>query len=130
MALATKLNLAERIIWAGDQDDMPAVYNAIDIATTSSRGEGFPNVIGEAMACGVPCVVTDVGDSAHVVGDTGIAVLPTDPEALAAGWLQMLQLSDSQRREMGDRARQRICEKFSVAVMGTNICKALEACIR
>lgn len=130
MALAAKLNLAERIIWAGDQDDMPAVYNAIDIATTSSRGEGLPNVIGEAMACGIPCVVTDVGDSAHVVGDTGIVVRPRDPEALAAGWQQMLQLSDSVRRELGARARQRIREKFSVAVMGENIGKVFEVCVR
>ena len=61
---------------------MPAVYTALDIAVSSSYGEGFANVIGEAMACGVPCVVTNVGDSARVVADLGEVVPPKDPAAL------------------------------------------------
>ena len=75
---------------------MLAAYSAFDVATLSSSfGEGFPNVIGEAMACRRACVVTPSGDSAHVVGDTGIVVEPRNPEALASGWRRML---DSQAR--------------------------------
>ncbi|HAA32550.1 MAG TPA: group 1 glycosyl transferase, partial [Cyanobacteria bacterium UBA8553] len=70
--LAEQLNIAEKVIWTGTRADTPAVYNALDIASSSSSSEGFANVIGEAMACGISCVVTDVGDSAWIVGDVGI----------------------------------------------------------
>ena len=64
---------------------MPAVCNALDVLASSSITEGFPNVIAEAMACGVPCVVTDVRDSRNIVGEFGIVVPPGDSDALAAG---------------------------------------------
>jgi len=81
--LSKELGLTNRIIWAGARPDMPAVYNAFDIATSSSSyGEGWSNVIGEAMACGIPCVVTDVGDSAWIVGKNGIVVKPNDVNAV------------------------------------------------
>ena len=86
-----RLGLSDRVIWERWRDDMPSVQNALDIATSSSVGEGFPNVIGEAMACGVPCVVTDVGDSARIVGDTGIVVPSRDPQALAGALRLMLK---------------------------------------
>lgn len=101
-----------RLIWAGSRSDMPAVQNALDIAVSSSLfGEGFPNVIGEAMACGVPCVVTDVGDSAWIVGETGVVVPPGDPDALVAGWKQCLA---GDRTAAGRRARERIVQNFGV----------------
>src|SRR5687767_5895277 len=77
-ALGDSLDLGRSLIWAGVRQDMPAVYNALDLLCSASTGEGFSNVIGEAMACGVPCVVTDVGDSNWIVGESGHAVPPRD----------------------------------------------------
>lgn len=111
--MAQELELEDRIWWAGAFDDMPAAYSAFDVATLSSSfGEGFPNVIGEAMACRRACVVTPSGDSAHVVGDTGIVVEPRNPEALASGWRRMLTLSSSERARLGQSARSRIVSEF------------------
>jgi glycosyltransferase involved in cell wall biosynthesis len=109
--LADQLSLNEEVIWIGTRSDMTALYNALDINVSTSESESFSNVIGEAMACAVPCVVTDVGDSALIVGDTGIVVPPQDPEALRAGLISCLQ---GDRSEMGKRARLRIQENWSV----------------
>jgi glycosyltransferase involved in cell wall biosynthesis len=114
-SLAEKLDLGERLIWAGVRNDMAAVYNAFDIATSaSSYGEGFSNVIGEAMACGVPCVVTDVGDSAIIVGNTGQIVPPHCPEALTAAWTRLLDLPCEQRAALSKAARERIMSEYTV----------------
>jgi glycosyltransferase involved in cell wall biosynthesis len=99
----------------GTRTDLPTLTAALDIATLSSRsGEGFPNVIGEAMACGVPCVVTDVGDSGYIVGDTGFVVPPQSPVALHAGWERMLAMPAEHRCRLGARARVRIQQEFSL----------------
>jgi glycosyltransferase involved in cell wall biosynthesis len=90
--LTDKLGLRDKVIWSHTRGDMTSVFNAFDIATSASAyGEGFGNVIGEAMACSVPCVVTDVGDSRMIVGDTGIVVPPKNPQALANAWLKTLE---------------------------------------
>jgi glycosyltransferase involved in cell wall biosynthesis len=113
--LTNKLGILEQVIWAGGRSDMPKVYNALNIASSSSSyGEGFANVIGEAMACGVPCVVTDVGDSAWIVGDTGIVVPPKNPEALAAGWNSLLNLAVTDQVALAEKARKTIVENFSL----------------
>jgi len=113
--LTDALGISEKIIWAGGRSDMPAVFNALNIAcSSSSDGEGFPNVVGEAMACGVPCVVTDVGDSAWIVGDKGIVVPPKNPQALAAGWNSLLNLALTDKLALAEKARKTIVEKFSV----------------
>ncbi len=83
-ARAARLGIGDRVIWAEARDDVARVYNALDLLVSASiYGEGFPNVLAEAMACGTPVVATDVGDSAKVVGDPGRIVPPGDPETLA-----------------------------------------------
>lgn len=115
-ALADQLGLSGRVSWLGARKDMPSIYAALDLVCLSSMAEGFPNVVGEAMACGVPCVVTDVGDAAHIVGDCGIVVPPGSPDHLAHGLQAML---DRLVREpdLKHKARQRIVSLFSVQNM-------------
>jgi glycosyltransferase involved in cell wall biosynthesis len=112
--LAKELGINEKVIWAGGRADMYAIYNALDIVCSSSAyGEGFSNVIGEAMACGVPCVVTDVGDSAWIIGDTGVVVPPINPEALKTGITSLINVISSENYSTS-HIRQRIISDFSV----------------
>ena len=100
---------------ACETEDIPRLTAALDIASTASTSEAFPLVIGEATACGVPCVVTDVGDSAIIVGETGVVVPPKDPRALADGWAKLLLgMSVDERLKLGLAARQRIVERYSL----------------
>jgi len=102
----------------GPRQDTPRLFAALDIASSSSSfGEGFPNAIGEAMACGVPCVVTDVGDSALIVRDTGKVVSPRDPAALAAAWRDLIDQGEDARFRLGEAARRHIEENFSLSVI-------------
>lgn len=117
--MAASLDLGGRMIWTGARDDMPVVYSALDIAASSSFGEGFSNTVAEAMACGVPCVVTDVGDSALVVGNTGSVVAPGDPQALADALMHLIALPAEQRLTLGAHARDRIVAKFGVEALVT-----------
>jgi glycosyltransferase involved in cell wall biosynthesis len=110
-ALAERLGIASHVIWTGNRDDMPAMLSALDIATLCSDAEGFPNAIGEAMACGIPCVATDVGDTAHLISDTGFTVLPRAPQALADAWRKLLDAGE--RRRLGTAARERMVANFS-----------------
>jgi glycosyltransferase involved in cell wall biosynthesis len=100
----------------GPRDDTPDLMAALDIASLSSAyGEGFPNTIAEAMSCGIPCVVTDTGDSAYLVEKTGIVVAPKDPQALAEGWQQIIALDIEGRKALGAAARRRIQQDFQQA---------------
>jgi glycosyltransferase involved in cell wall biosynthesis len=114
--LSTQLNLTN-LRWAGARTDMPAVYNALDVLVSSSIGEGFPNVVAEAMACEKPCVVTTVGDSSILIAETGMCVPSGNPEALAEGLLRMLALPAVERARLGQKARQRIADNFSLQKM-------------
>ena len=98
----------------GQRLDVHIIMNGLDLNTLSSSGEAFPTVIAEAMACGVPCVATAVGDTAYLVGDTGITVPPKDPQALAAGWERLFDLGALERQALGERARRRIEQHFSI----------------
>lgn len=103
----------------GEQQDTPGLFAALDLFVLSSvRGEGFPNVVGEAMSCGVPCAVTDVGDAGWVVGQgdeaTGKVVPPADSAALATACAELLTLSPAARADLGVRARRRIEQHFSL----------------
>lgn len=112
---AQRKGISDRVLWRGVEDDMGPVYNAMDINTLASRfGEGFPNAVGEAMACGVPCVVTDVGDSAVIVGDCGEVVAPGAPDQLARAWTRLLARLETGGAALRDEARRRIVEHFSV----------------
>ncbi|HEY5997686.1 MAG TPA: glycosyltransferase [bacterium] len=125
-ALAAQLGLERALVWAGARSDMPAVYGALDVLALSSRGEGFPNVVGEAMACGVPCVVTDVGDAARIVGAEGIVVPPEDPAALAGGLLRLLAEPADDRRARGARCRERIVQEFPVGALAGATAREIE----
>ncbi len=122
--------LKDQIVWSLGRNDMPAVYNALDICCLSSITEGFPNVVGEAMACGVPCVVTDVGDSANIVGNTGKIVRPGHPHDLADALLQMVKLPETDRKSLGLQARRRIEDHFSVEKMVEETQKVIDSLVK
>jgi len=113
--LATELGLADRMLFTGLAADPVAALNALDIyCSPSTFGEGFSNSVAEAMACGLSCVVTDVGDSARIVGDTGRVVPRSDPGALAEALTGAIAALGPDR---GAKARARIVENFSIDMM-------------
>lgn len=115
--MCNEMGLDDYVSWIGERHDMPEVYNALDVLTSCSITEGFSNVVAEAMSCGVPCVVTDVGDSANIVGETGFVVPVKSPQSLARGWGQCL---DRYIEYPNDMARQRIITEFSLNTMLNN----------
>ena len=119
---AESLGVADRIIWAGPLDDMVTAYSAIDILCLPSVAEGFPNVVAEAMCTGLPCVATDVGDTAKVIGDAGWVVPSNDPDSLVSALQSAIEgLSGWDR----DVPRRRIAENFSDAALAKRTLAAL-----
>ncbi|GAB4130540.1 MAG: glycosyltransferase [Rhodothalassiaceae bacterium] len=106
--------LDPRIRLLGERDDVPDLLQAADLLVNPSWSEAFPNVLGEAMACGVPCIASDVGDSARIVGDTGKIIPPRDRDALAAAITSMAALDDATRRALGVPARTRVVDNYSL----------------
>jgi glycosyltransferase involved in cell wall biosynthesis len=99
----------------GQVDDMAAFYHDIDVLVLSSRTEGFPNVVAEAMSHGKPVVTADVGDAALVVGDTGVVVPPRNEQALAQGMCRMMDLGQDDYAALSLAVKQRIDDRFSLA---------------
>jgi glycosyltransferase involved in cell wall biosynthesis len=126
--LIEELGIAERIHLLGERSDMPRLMAALDIMTSASAyGEAFPLVLGEAMSSGVPCTVTDVGDSGWIVGNTGWVVPPKNPEALAEAWQEAIELGSEDREKLGKAARSRIIECFSLESIVADYEKLYEA---
>jgi glycosyltransferase involved in cell wall biosynthesis len=112
--LVTELGLGKYVDMLGERVDCSDLMNAFDIVSTSSYGEAFPNVVAEAMACAVPCAVTDVGDSADVVGDTGYVVPPRNPDALSEAWLSLIQEGHVRRKARGLASRRRVNRFYAI----------------
>ena len=111
-----ELGLGSAVFLLGERTDIPRLMAALDLFSLSSAfGEGSPNVVGEAMASGVPCVVTDVGDAARMVGETGRVVTPRSPASLADAWSALLALDADERARLGIAARRRIEAGFALS---------------
>jgi glycosyltransferase involved in cell wall biosynthesis len=116
--MIAELGLGQRIVLAGRRSDIPAVMNALDLHVMSSLGEAFPNVLAEAMACGTPCVSTDVGDAATIVGETGWIVPSRDPEALARAIADaMAERGTPAGDARKQAARHHVAERFAIERM-------------
>lgn len=96
-----------------ESTDVSGILNMLDLYVSASWGEGFPNSVGEAMACGVPCIATDVGASRELVGDTGAIVVPGSPQSLAAAIIELTGRPAALRQELGAAARDRVARLFS-----------------
>ena len=115
--LVDESDLSSVFHFLGPQIDVARLLPGVDVMCSSSVAEALPNAVAESMACGVPCVVTDVGDSRMLVGETGIVVPPASSEALARSIVHLLEMNHSQRTLLGSKARQRIIEAFGLSEM-------------
>lgn len=108
------VGLRERFHLLGKRSDVAAIDASLDVLVCSSTTEGFPNVVGEAMSCGIPCVATDVGECREVVGDTGRIVPKQNPQALGEAIVELLSLPHTERTVLGQAARRRIVERYDI----------------
>lgn len=114
-AALARAGLAQRAICLGRVDDTDALYPGLDLLVLASAwGEGWPNVLGEAMACSVPCVATDVGESCQILGETGAIVPVGDPQALAEACYQQLSRPEAARQAQGEQSRIRMRDHFDI----------------
>ena len=112
----TESGYGNRFFLVGEYTNIPKCLAAMDVFCLSSRSEGFPNVVCEAMAMKLPCVVTDTGDAAMIVSDTGIVVAPCAPTALAEALQTMICKDTAERLQLGELARRRIEENYSIDI--------------
>lgn len=106
-----------RAILLGEPEELPAIVAAFDVATVTSRGEAFPNVLAEAMAVGVQCVSTDVGEAREILGETGVVVPVGDDAALATAWDTVLGMDPDARRRVGEAARARVAARYDLGAV-------------
>ncbi|MFN0023050.1 MAG: glycosyltransferase [Parvularculaceae bacterium] len=112
---AHDLGIGDRVSILGVRTDIKDIAPGLDaFAMTSSWGESFSLAAAEAMACGVPAIVTDIGDCAWVVGDASLVARPNDTESVAAALERLLRLTPEERRAIGLNARARMLEHFSM----------------
>ncbi len=117
--LIARWGVAKQLILADASNDVCAVMNALDVHVLSSRSESLPVAVMEAMSCGAPCVVTDVGDAAHIVGNTGWVAPPRDARALADAIAAALDAHQGDGwPERASACRSRVIREFSLARMG------------
>ncbi|MBS9404245.1 glycosyltransferase [Halomonas sp. TRM85114] len=113
--LRRELGIEYAVHFLGLRNDVDRLMHAFDLVSTSSAwGEAFPIVLGEAMACGIPCTATAIGDCHYLIGETGSIVPPRDPEALASAWVELMLEDATDRRTRSQAARKRILENFSI----------------
>lgn len=124
------LGLADRVLLLGERQDIRAINSALDVAVCASISESFPNAIGEAMACGTPCVVTDVGDCSVLVGDTGVIVPRADSRALAQGIEGVIALTPQERTALGRRAMERVHAEFDMRAVAARFAALYDAVAR
>ena len=115
MKFIEAFGLQNNVHLLGRRTDVPFLMASLDVLASSSHGEAFSNVLGEAMSCGVPCVVTDVGDSAVIVGDTGRVVPPGDMVGLGAALVEVLSLPSARKSELGLQARYRVKTLYEIS---------------
>ena len=117
-SLMSEKGLKDAILVLGYQSDVASLLPAIDVVCLSSAfGEGFPNVLGEAMACAIPCVSTEVGDARRIIGDTGIIVPVRDSKALADAIIDLIDRGADGRALLGQAARVRIEKRYSLSTI-------------
>jgi glycosyltransferase involved in cell wall biosynthesis len=114
IGLVRSSGIAERIHLLGERAEVNRVTAGLDVACSASNSEGCSNTINEALASGVLCVATDVGDSGYLIGAAGQVVAPGDPEAFATACARILELGTDRRNEIGLRARRRVLQQFSM----------------
>ena len=118
------LGLQSRAHLLDERADPAALLSGLTVAVSASYSEAFPNVIAEAMACGTPCVATDVGDTRTVVGDAGVLVPARDPGALARGVLSVLALDSRELAALQRTSRERIARHFSLDTVAAEYARA------
>ena len=112
--LLDKYHLYHSVKLLGLRDDVARLLSGFTVFVNSSTSEAFANVIGEAMACALPCIVTDVGDSKRIVGKCGIVVEPRNADALADGILSVLRLGQDERNRLGQCGREVVASKYAI----------------
>lgn len=105
--------LEGRVSLLGQRQDIPNIMTMLDVVVSASTSEGFPNVVGEAMACGTPCVVTDVGDSAVLVGEVGKIIASGDEDGLVSALSELINMSSEEFEDLRYLTRSRIVSYFS-----------------